>query len=194
MKNIKIYLISLFFLLVIFIPKSAAGLEFGYHPTSGGTQTYNSNEMDGILATPAQSGSVTKITWYSAAYDSNYYTNTKTGIYAGSLTGAKIGQSDELYINWTTLGWHDWNFTTQPSITASTAYYITAALGTSGKYTKWYYDTATGVGSLDGYVYDGTLPDPMSASATDKKMWIYATYTATGGAAAKANEQIIIFE
>ncbi|MDD5110503.1 MAG: hypothetical protein PHI63_04805 [Patescibacteria group bacterium] len=166
--------------------RHATGLEFGYHPGSGGTSGYSINNIVCLhpTVTPGQNGNVTSISAYLYAY-TGYSPKTKTAVYTddGSGTGTYVGTSEEKTLN-TTQQWVTYN--TSPNIAVSNINYYLCWW--SDNYTYGKFDTTdNGPGVDQNNTYGTWLSNITLDVENTRKYWIYATYTAGGAAATGAS-------
>jgi len=165
--------------------KHAAGLTFG-NTTSGGTSKncggfgpYASEFTSGV-----SSGTASKMTaWVREGAGAS---DIAGAIYTdGGSDPANVitnGITDTVNENNSSAHWTDFPFSTEPSISASTVYWLAINCSTSG--TDFYYSDTTTL-----YSYDTTagvsFPDPWSATGNGSRQFdVYVTYTASAPATA----------
>ena len=157
--------------------KHAAGLTFGYTTIGGSSSTLSTNNMRGSKGTPASSGTVSQISFYTHYYSGTR--NVKTVLVENSgKTIISNGISNSVVVA-STAQWFSFTFGTDPSVTGSDIYWIGAVPSAS---TQYYYDS-TGYNSF----YDSSNSYSSPTNPTDGDfngsgiISIYATYTSSGG-------------
>lgn len=163
--------------------RHAAGLTFGY--TSVGANQANSTLSEDALLTIypiAESGDVSKLTYYTKSFSGTI--NTKGLIYdddgASAYPGTLMGTSD-VFAPDTTFGWDDFTFSSSVALTAGN-WWIGIAASASSVYNAWDTGSTNQTMALTSSSAYTTPPNPFTAGASglNRKVSIYATYTATG--------------
>jgi hypothetical protein len=163
--------------------KHAAGLTFGY--TSIGLSSLGGDDViAGTFFAPTSNGTVSSISAYYT-HTNDTAKNCKHALYSytsatdiGSLIGltaqGQVGNS--VFANWVTL-----TFSTPPSITSGTNYYLVSNTAYSSGNLDYRYDSATGSNIVYKSTNYNTWPDPITGESafTNKIRSIYATYIAS---------------
>jgi len=151
---------------------------FGY--TSAGAVSTGRQIDNGIgsAGTPTGDGTVSKMSCYCRTW-SGKWTNIKAALWADSGGALQTnGVGTETSVPLATLSWVDAPYSTEPSVTGSTAYVagVVIDLETSG-FCRFNYDFDGPNGEQDldvGYDSPGTF----TSDSNDRKYSVYATYAA----------------
>ena len=157
------------------------GDTFGY-TSIGGTYGYGATNLAyAQLGTPVSSGTVSKLTVYGST-DTGTATYVKAVIWLHSslaIITNGVGGIVELLLN--SPAWRDMPYSTQPSVTGSTAYIPGVVYDAQGGAARIYYDTA---GSSEFHEHANNYSSPINMSSPthyDIRGSIYGTYTVAGG-------------
>lgn len=150
---------------------------FGY-TSKGASSSSMEDTIIGSWAAPADNGSVGSITAYlnitTAAHTTkfalyNYTSTSDAGNLIAATAAGLIGTGDSTY----TL-----NFSSPPSIVASTNYHILGWSESTIGANTLFWDTVSNGGLFSSVVYTGTFPSPLtSESSLNQRHSIYATYS-----------------
>ncbi len=153
-----------------------ADFTFGYETIPSSYRNILANNMLGCGFTAGDSGDLSKITAYCAA--SAGTKNAKAVITDASFNILSNGISDAVNIG-TTPGWVDFSFSTAPSVSASTQYYLW--LIGDASYVRLYYDGGGSLSERDTSNSYASPTDPTDASSYGTDIYgIYATGSSGG--------------
>lgn len=147
---------------------------FGY-TSIGGSTSYTGNDAYFTTDTPSSSGTVDSITVYADLFSGS--TSVKPVIWDDSSTNVITdGIAPLITVNTSAAKWWTSTYSTNPSITGSTAYNV--GIIADNAQTDFFYDTgASGSGGVDT---SNSYASPQSLdtkSSTTRKYSVYATYT-----------------
>ena len=161
----------------------SAGLTFGCDPASPGGSNQGNNYNKGIFykATPAASGTASKISIYlDSGFGSGLYTK---GALWTSSDGVKVINGIGNEVEYGTAGpyWKDSVFSTEPSVNSAISYYVGCLVETN--FHICYYDVGSaGDGGKETNNYDTPEDiDTGSIANSDYKFSVYCTYQESGG-------------
>lgn len=171
-------------ILSVIIPKDLVYPIF-VDPTLGyttlGTSIYSIyNTRAGYTGAPGTDGTATKIRAGIIKTTTNTQT-AKCALYTVS-GNAKVDPQTEEH-TWTTDtydGWKDFNFTSGPSVTSGTSYFVLAWGGGTGDYIAIYGVSGAGGGKFQSATY-GAWPSTVTMSSSGNSRSIYAVYDPPAG-------------
>ncbi|OGZ45223.1 MAG: hypothetical protein A2756_01205 [Candidatus Ryanbacteria bacterium RIFCSPHIGHO2_01_FULL_48_27] len=156
-------------------------------PTFGNTSTQSTslataaNQWRGLTATAPENGTVSKITVYTAYNGSKSCssdTDMKAVLVNSSLTIVTNGVGGTECATWSSFSWKDMTYSTLPSISSGSTYYIGEVSDNSNNLLK--YDVAGAGSSYRDNTNSFSSPtNPTDATSLTTYFSIYATYTAT---------------
>jgi hypothetical protein len=160
-------------LICLIKPRTTTGATFG-KTGIGGTESNKSGDyMEGCKFTSGSAGTLASIKAYLKGHGDTR--KMKCAIYDSGYNLLTNGTTEEKTISSTTAAWYTFNFSTAPSVSASTDYYL---MMWNDHAVKYYYDSgASGQFPYYGIAYGGSWPasfTPDGSSARDAS--IYATY------------------
>ncbi len=160
---------------------------FGY-TTIGATNNFNAaNKIRGFKYALSENGIISSVSIYFTYLDPG--ANTKVAIYNDSSSYPNTRQGESLAGQLpNTTNWWTWTYVSQPSLNIGD-YWLSWAVSSSNN--KYHYDTV-GSGYNATQAYSSAMPATFPAGATaenNRKVSIYATYTASGGAVATSSRK-----
>jgi hypothetical protein len=152
---------------------------FGYTTAGGSIYNQYSDYWNGsVFTSPSDAGDVSQLTFYAGA--GSAFNEKAVIVLKSSMNIVSNGVGDAVAGNVGGYAWTNLTYTTQPTLSASTAYVLG---GVASWQNSWKYDTGDANQGQHDTSNSYTSPtNPTDATQDTKKFTIYATYTASGGA------------
>lgn len=151
---------------------------FGYTSAPATESAWTSNRLYGATGTPASSGTVTSI-WVYARVTTGSGNVKPVLVLKSAKTIVSNGVGNPGAVNTTSGAWRECTYTTGPSVTGGTAYYV-CAVGDSGMdFGRFYFDNtgSSGDAAIDTSNSYTTPTDPTDMTTQARQYGFYADYT-----------------